>query len=86
MKDSVKELKQVVELLQKPFSSYQVLLDTVSDKQIYNRLKKYNVNIGLLKRAELSHEQLVEVFNIMKSSRKVDQMEDDEEETENKQD
>jgi hypothetical protein len=44
------------------------------------------VNIGLLKRAELSHEQLVEVFNIMKSSRKVDQTEDDEEETENKQD
>ena len=85
MKDSVKELKQVVELLQKPFS-YQVLLDTVSDKQIYNRLKKYNVNIGLLKRAELSHEQLVEVFNIMKSSRRVDQTEDDEEETENKQD
>jgi CheY-like chemotaxis protein len=71
VKDSVKELKQVVELLQKPFSC-QVLLDTVSDKQIYNRLKKYNVNIGLLKRAELSHEQLVEVFNIMKSSRKAD--------------
>ena len=84
VKDSVKELKQVIELLQKPFS-YQVLLDTVSDKQIYNRLKKYNVNIGLLKRAELSHEQLVEVFNIMKSSRKVDQTEDDEE-TESKQD
>jgi response regulator RpfG family c-di-GMP phosphodiesterase len=85
VKDSVKELKQVVELLQKPFS-YHVLLDTVSDKQIYNRLKKYNMNIRLLKRAELSHEQLVEVFNIMKSSRKVDQTEDDEEETENKQD
>jgi hypothetical protein len=44
------------------------------------------VNIGLLKRAELRHEQLVEVFNIMKSSRKVDQTEGDEEETENKQD
>jgi CheY-like chemotaxis protein len=39
VKDSVKELKQVVELLQKPFS-YRVLLDTVSDKQIYNQLKK----------------------------------------------
>lgn len=85
VRDSVKELKQVVELLQKPFS-YRVLLDTVSDKQIYNRLKKYNVNIGLLKRAELSHEQLVEVFNILKSSRKVDQTEDEEEETEIKQD
>jgi CheY-like chemotaxis protein len=85
VKDSVKELKQVIELLQKPFS-YRVLLDIISDKQIYNRLKKYNVNIGLLKTAELSHEQLVEVFNILKSLRKVDQTEDEEEETENKQD
>ena len=84
VKDSVKDLKQVVELLQKPFS-YHVLLDTVSDKQIYNQLKKYNVNIGPLKRAELSHGQLVEVFNILKSSRQVDQTEDKEEETENKQ-
>jgi response regulator RpfG family c-di-GMP phosphodiesterase len=85
VKDSVKELKQVVELLQKPFS-YRVLLDTISDKQIYNRLKKYNVDIRLLKRAELSHEQLVEVFNILKSSRKEDQTKDEEEETESKQD
>lgn len=85
VKDSVKELKQVVELLQKPFS-YHVLIDTVSDKQIYNRLKKYNVDIRLLKRAELSHEQLVEVFNILKSSRKEDQTKDEEEESESKQD
>jgi DNA-binding NtrC family response regulator len=85
VRDSVKELKQVVELLQKPFS-YHVLLDTVSDKQIYNRLKKYNINIGLLKRAELSHEQMVEVLNILESSRKADQEEDEEVETENKQD
>jgi CheY-like chemotaxis protein len=77
VKDSVKELKQVVELLQKPFS-YSVLLDTVSDKQIYNQLKKYNIDI-LLKKAELSHEQLVEVLNILKSSRKADQEEDEEE-------
>jgi CheY-like chemotaxis protein len=77
VRDSVKELKQVVELLQKPFS-YRVLLDTVSDKQIYNQLKKYNIDF-LLKKAELSHEQLVEVLNILKSSRKADQEEDEEE-------
>jgi CheY-like chemotaxis protein len=82
VKDSVKELKQVVELLQKPFS-YHVLLDTVSDKQIYNRLKKYNVDF-FLKKAELSHEQLVEVLKILESSRKADQEED--EEAESKQD
>jgi CheY-like chemotaxis protein len=77
VRDSVKELKQVVELLQKPFS-YRVLLDTGSDKQIYNQLKKYNIDF-LLKKAELSHEQLVEVLNILKSSRKADQEEDEEE-------
>jgi CheY-like chemotaxis protein len=76
VKDSVKELKQVVELLQKPFS-YRVLLDTISDKQIYNQLKKYNIDI-LLKKAELNHEQLVEVLNILESSRKADQEEDEE--------
>jgi uncharacterized protein YjbI with pentapeptide repeats len=47
------KIKQVIELLQKPFSS-RVLLDTISDKQIYNQLKKYTIDI-LLKRAELSH-------------------------------
>jgi CheY-like chemotaxis protein len=82
VKDSVKELKQVVELLQKPFS-YRVLLDIISDKQIYNQLKKYNVDF-FLKKAELSHEQLVEVLNILESSRKADQEED--EEAESKQD
>jgi CheY-like chemotaxis protein len=82
VKDSVKELKQVVELLQKPFS-YHVLLDTVSDKQIYNRLKKYNVDF-FLKKAELSHEQLVEVLNILEGSRKADQ--EEVEEAESKQD
>jgi hypothetical protein len=50
------------------------------------QLKQYNINIGLLKRAELSHEQLVEVLNILESSRKADQEEDEEVETENKKD
>ena len=76
VKDSVKELKQVVELLQKPFPTSQ-LLETISDKQIYNQLKKYNIDV-LLKKAGLSHEQLVEILNILKSSRKVDQTEDEE--------
>ena len=39
-----------------------------------------------LKKAELSHEQLVEVLNILKGSGKADQEEDEEAETENKQD
>ena len=65
LKDSVKELKQITELLQKPFSS-QELLDTISDRRIYNRIRKYNIDIGVLKKAELNHEQLVEILNILK--------------------
>ena len=65
VKDSVKELKQITELLQKPFSS-QELLDTISDRRIYNRIRKYNIDIGVLKKAELNHEQLVEILNILK--------------------
>lgn len=69
VKDSVKELKQITELLQKPFSS-QELLDTISDRRIYNRIRKYNIDIGVLKKAELNHEQLVEILNILKKVKK----------------
>jgi CheY-like chemotaxis protein len=63
--NSVKELKKVVELLQKPFSS-QLLLNTIKDKQVFEQLKRYNLDTAMLKKAELSHEQLMEILNIMK--------------------
>jgi CheY-like chemotaxis protein len=65
LKDSVKGLKQIVELLQKPFSS-QNLVDTIRDKQVYKQLKRYKVNTKTLQKAELTHEQLKELLNIMK--------------------
>lgn len=69
MRESVKELKQVVELLQKPFP-YGQLLETISDKQIYDRLRNYNLDIRVLKNAELTHEQLTEILRLMKIARK----------------
>jgi CheY-like chemotaxis protein len=69
VRESVKELEQVVELLQKPFPTSQ-LLETISDKQIYNQLRNYNINIKALKNAELTHEQLMEIFRLMKIARK----------------
>jgi hypothetical protein len=63
--DSVEELKQVVELLQKPFSLH-TLLDTIKDKQIYEQLRRYNVDSKMLQKAELTHEQLMELLKIMK--------------------
>ncbi|MGI0044619.1 MAG: response regulator [Nitrososphaeraceae archaeon] len=68
LKDSVKGLKQVVELLQKPFSS-QILVDTVRDKQVYKQLKRYKIDTKTLQKAELTHEQLMELLNIMKRAR-----------------
>jgi CheY-like chemotaxis protein len=68
LKDSVKELKQVVELLQKPFSS-QILVDTISDKEVYKQLKRYRLDTRTLKKAELNHEQLMDLLNIMERVR-----------------
>jgi CheY-like chemotaxis protein len=44
LENSVKELKRVVELLQKPFE-IQAFIDTIEDKQVYQELKKIMVNI-----------------------------------------
>jgi CheY-like chemotaxis protein len=68
LRDSVKGLKQVVELLQKPFSS-QILVDMIRDKQVYKQLKRYRVDTEMLQKAELTHEQLMELLNIMKRAR-----------------
>ncbi|MDF3032954.1 MAG: putative signal transduction response regulator, receiver domain protein, partial [Nitrososphaeraceae archaeon] len=40
--DSIKELNQVVELMQKPFGE-DALIDTIEDKGIYSELQKLNV-------------------------------------------
>ena len=66
--NSVKELKKVVELLQKPFSS-DILLDTIKDKQVYEQLRRYKLDTSILEKAELSHEQLMELLKIMKGVR-----------------
>ncbi|HEX5905026.1 MAG TPA: response regulator, partial [Candidatus Nitrosocosmicus sp.] len=44
LENSVKELKRIVELLQKPFE-IQAFIDTIEDKQVYEELKKIMINI-----------------------------------------
>jgi CheY-like chemotaxis protein len=44
LEDSVKQLKRVVELLQKPFE-IQALIDTIEDKEVYQELKKIMIKI-----------------------------------------
>ncbi|MDW0282667.1 MAG: response regulator [Nitrososphaeraceae archaeon] len=68
LKDSLQQLKQSVEILNKPFSE-QALIDSVEDKNIYSALKELSVNIGCIKNANLRHEQLREVLYVLKRAR-----------------
>lgn len=55
--DSVKQLNQVVELLQKPFD-LDTLVDMMEDKTIYERLEKLNVKVKEIKNLNPTHEQV----------------------------
>jgi len=55
--DSVKQLRQVVELMQKPFE-LDVLVNTVEDKEIYAGLEKLNVKVQQIKDLDPTHEQV----------------------------
>jgi len=57
LKDSIKNLKQIVETMQKPFALKE-LLNTLEDKKIYQELEKLNVDIKNLKELEPTHAQV----------------------------
>ncbi len=59
--ESIKELDQVVELLQKPFE-IDVLIDTVEDKTIYQQLSDLNVNIKHIKDWNPTHAQVLDLL------------------------
>ena len=48
LQESVKQLKQIVELMQKPFTLSQ-LVDTVEDKEVYEELKNLNVDVNRIR-------------------------------------
>lgn len=55
--ESVKQLKQIVELLQKPFA-LDTLVDVLEDRGIYEELEKLNVSIKDIKSLNPTHEQV----------------------------
>src|SRR5262245_13943004 len=61
LEHSVKELKQVVELLQKPFTLNH-LTDTVEDTLAFDELKELNVDVGRIKGADLTHAQIFDLL------------------------
>ena len=78
LEDSVKQLKRVVELLQKPFE-IQALIDTIEDKEVYQELKKIMTKIrsfeqdgSSLQRGsdDLSREQIRDMFECLRRIQK----------------
>ena len=58
---AIKRLKQVVELMQKPFS-INMLIDTIEDREIYSELQKLNVDLDIIRAANPSHEQIKDLM------------------------
>jgi len=69
LKDSIKNLKQIVELMQKPFP-LQALVDTIEDKEIYQELEKLNVDIKNLMELEPTHAQVRDYLEALKKIQK----------------
>jgi CheY-like chemotaxis protein len=78
LEDSVKQLKRVVELLQKPFEIH-ALIDTIEDKEVYQELKKIMIKIrsfeqdgSSLRRGsdDLPREQIRDMFECLRRIQK----------------
>ena len=67
--DSIKNLKQIVELLQKPFG-LQALVDTIEDKEIYDELAKLNVDVKNLKDLNPTHAQIRDYLTALQKLQK----------------
>ena len=69
LENSIKELKQVVELMQKPFSLSK-LVDIVEDKEVYEDLRALNIDIDLVPAANPTHEQIIDLLERLKRIQK----------------
>jgi CheY-like chemotaxis protein len=67
--DSIQQLNQIVELLQKPLGETE-LIDVIEDKEIYLELQKLGIKIEDIKAANFRHEQLRNLLEILKKSGK----------------
>lgn len=69
LEHSIKELKQVVELIQKPFSLSK-LVDIIEDKEVYEDLRTLNIDVDLVKAANPTHEQILDLLERLKKIQK----------------
>lgn len=61
LRELVKNLGQIVELLQKPFS-IDILVGTIEDQEIYAGLNALNVRVEELKKSNISHEEIRDLY------------------------
>jgi CheY-like chemotaxis protein len=63
--EAVRQLRQLVELVQKPFNETQ-FIDILEDAEMYRELGKFNVDINQIKLGQFRHEQLKKLVEILK--------------------
>jgi CheY-like chemotaxis protein len=68
--DSIKNLKHVVEVIQKPFLM-STLVDTIEDKEIYSELQNLNVDIDVVKALNPTHEQIKDLLDRLRRVREM---------------
>jgi CheY-like chemotaxis protein len=71
LEKSIKCLKHVVELIQKPFSLRE-LIKTLEDDEIYNELEKFNVDTNLVKALNPSHAQITDLLQKVRQNEKTE--------------
>jgi CheY-like chemotaxis protein len=69
LESSIKQLKQLVELIQKPFTIMK-LIDTIEDKEVYAELQKFNVDIDVIRALVPTHEQITDLLERLRKIQK----------------
>ena len=75
VKDSVataaKELKRIVEVLQKPFA-LNILVDIIEDKQIHEELERLNAKVHNITDIDPTNKQMLDIFEELRKIQKCD--------------
>ena len=66
--DFLGQLKEPIEVLQKPFSD-RTLIDVIEQKEMYEELEMMNINTKYVKFANFRHEQIRKMLELLKKSR-----------------
>src|ERR671931_2942862 len=70
LEDAVKELKRVVELMQKPFEA-DALVDTIEDKEVHDGIKKLMTNLRQTNQDEDFEPSLEQIRDLFEGLRKI---------------